>query len=379
MGDVPVGAVPAPEVSTATPVKPTNPVVVAREKRAAKLAEVSKGLTKLGGSAEAPKSAVASTDALPSEKVEPPKAAQVEKPVEEPKQEPAPEPEKPTEPEPKADDEQPDPKTAKALAAIDKQAKKFREEQAAAKREFEQEMADQRAEFARERAAFKAEADSFANLQKMHPLDAIRKLRPNMTEDDWEVVGRGAFPFTKAGKADPRAAEIAARTHKESTRDSELADLRKELAEMRETMAAQSKATEARSYVDRWSGDAVKSIPSDKKTLIGNLHAKAPEKAKQALLAIGAELERANGGETPDYADVIAEFEKRERAELEARGVDVDALLKPATAAPAPKPAPKTLDVTAPTNGTRPINGSPSRAEKLAAISAGLKKLGADA
>jgi hypothetical protein len=71
---------------------------------------------------------------------------------------------------------------------------------------------------------------------------------------------------------------------------------------------------------------------------------------------------------------VIAEYERQRRAELEEQGVDVEALLKPAAAAKPTAAPSKTLDVTA-TNGTRPINGNPTRAERLAAVTAGLRKL----
>lgn len=393
--EVPVGAVPGPEAPVVTQTRPPSAVAAAREARAAKLKEVSAGITKINA-AEAAQAAPAGAGQGGAQPQPPgrPELLPSEKPTEKPAEK-APEPkaeleqleqpkveEKPAEPKP--DDAPPDAQTKKALDAIDKQAKKFREEQAAAKRAFDQEVAEQRAELARMKQEMQSKFGAMEELEKLaarDPIGLIRKMRPNMSEDDWEVVGRGAFPFTKAGKADPRAAELAARAQKATAVDSEISDLRAELTKVRDELAARDKQAELRSYVERWSGDAVKAIPSDRKTLIGNLHAKAPEKAKQALLALGAELERANDGETPDYADVIAEFEKRERAELEARGVDVDALLKPAAAKPPAPPAkpPTTIDPTLPRGGTRPVNAHPTREQKIAAVTAGLKKLDAEA
>jgi hypothetical protein len=384
MPDVPVGVIPAP----ADPAPPdVHPVVAARQARAEKLAKVSAGLAKGAGTA-APAPAPKTPEKLPSERGHEPKLE------EKPKLNAAPE-EQPPEDEPKSEDKkletddaksevvEPDDKTKKALDAIDKQAKKFREEQAASKREMEQWVADQRADIARRDASLKERESKLGEIEKLkaearkNPIDHLRKFAGFESEDEWELVGRGAFPFTKAGKADPRAQEVAARAQKTTATDSELADLRTELKQVREELAAKEKQAEARSFVENWKSEAAKAIPTDKPTLIARLHSKSPEKAKQALVAIGAELERASG-ETPSHADVIAEFEKRERAELEDRGVDVEALLKPAPAAPA-KPVPKTLDVGAPAGGTRPVTRPTSREEKISAVAAGLKKQRAEA
>lgn len=377
MADVPVGAVPAP-VSPAVPVKPANPVVVAQAARAEKLAKVSAGLSKLGGE-NTPAPTAPKVDVLPSERApEAPKAPELEA-----KPDPKVDPEKPDEveakPEAKSDDE-PDPKTAKALAAIDKQAKRFREEQAVAKREFEQEMAQQRADFARERSEFQAQRKSIEDLRARAKRDPIGHLREMglETEDEWETVGRGAFPHTKAGKSDPRSAAVAAQSLKEREILERVAAAEARAEAIEKSLTETQQRAEAKRHVDEWTSGAVKAIPTTP-TLIGKLHAKSPEKAKQVLLDIGARLERENDGETPSHADVIAEYERARRAELEETGVDVDALLKPAAETPAKKPvATRTLDVGAPTGGVRPINDSPSRAEKLANVSAGLRKLHAE-
>lgn len=348
-------------------------VAAAREARQAKMREVNAGVAKMNAAEAAGQepSPPTKVEKLPSEMID---EKQPEKVEAEPakKDEPVKD-EKPVEAKP----DEHDPQTKKGLDAIDKQAKRFRDEQAAAKRAFEQEVADTRADLARMKQQIETQLTSVEDLKrqaKRDPIGLLRKLGIE-TEDDWEVIGRGAFPFTKAGKADPRAAEIAARTHKESSRDSELAELRQMVNDLTEQISTQSKQAEARSYVERWATEATKAIPSDRKTLIGNLHAKAPEKAKQALLEIGARLERENDNETPSHADVIAEYERTRRAELEEQGVDVDALLG-AIAAPTPpkKPSP-TLDPALPATGTRPINGRPTREQKLAAVTAGLRRL----
>lgn len=381
MADVPVGAVPAPTAPAAAP------AVVRRAPsaiRAEKIANVSAGLAKFEAAAaagtsvepaaETPASAAAAAEkptpaALPAEPAKASDKPAAEKPADKPADEPV------------------DDKTAKGIAAIDRRAAKFREEQAAAKAEIELE----RAELARMRAEVSGKASSFEELQKLakrDPIAALAKLGID-SEDDWENVGRGAYPRTKAGKADPRAQPAVAQTARERELADKLAEVDQKLAKIDETMRQRDAQSQSQKFVSDYLDSAVKAIPADKPTLIAKLLAKSPEKARQALLQTGVRMERdamaAEGATkydpsfTPSHAEVIAEYEKGRRAELEEQGVDVDALLappKPAAPAPAQKPA-ATLDPTSPT-GTRPTNGSPTRAEKLRAVTEGLKKLDAE-
>lgn len=362
MADVPVGALPSPTAANA----PAAPVVSGR---AAKLAAVNAGLAKLASEQAAPVAPTEPAAAPVAPAVEPAKAPEAEPAKVEPD---APKAEPVTE-------DKPDPQTTKALAAIDKQAKKFRDEQAAAKAE----IALERAELARLKAEVTGKSSSFEELQALarrNPIAALEKLGIE-SEDDWEAVGRGVFPRTKTGKTDPRTKAAADQTVRERELSAKLDAQDKAITELREQFSTRDRQAQTQAFITRYLDDAVKSIPTEP-TLIGKLHAKAPDKARQALLEIGARLEKANDGEAPPHAEVIAEYERARRAELEDQGVDVDALLKPAAkAAPVAMgtTAPtKTLDVTS-SGGTRPINGIQSRAEKLAAVTAGLKKLDAAA
>jgi len=362
MADVPVGAVPAPE-----PVTPAVPKLVqAQQAKAAKLAAVNAGLKKLDAE-------MATKTESPEASVETAAAGSAAKPADPPSTDAAPakkEPKVEAKTEEPADDETPDPKTAKALAQIDKQAKRFREEQAKARADFELE----RAEFARERAEFKkaqGSIDEIAKLAKTNPAAALAKLGLS-SEDDYEHVARTLVPLTKTGKADPRNKQAVEQLTKEAALAAQVEDLKKTVEELRGTFETTAKEQQTKAFVEKYLDEAVKAIPAEP-TLIGKLHAKSPEKARQALLAIGQYLEKAND-ETPTHAEVIEAYEKYRREELEEQGVDVDAMLKP-KAIEVPKPPPsKTLDPTAVT-GTRPINGNPTKAERLAAASKGLQKL----
>ncbi len=261
-----------------------------------------------------------------------------------------------------------DPKTARGLAAIEKREKRFREEQARIKADLELE----RAELARIKSELTGKATSYEDFKKLKPLDLIDKL--GLDDDGLVALSRGAYARTKAGSADPRAAAAVAEvTEKRATKES-IESIREEIRkEFRDELAKRDAAEQTKSFANKWQDDAVKAIPGDKPTLIARLHEKAPEKARAILLSIGQHLERENDNETPTHAEVIEAYEKHRRAELEEQGIDVDALLAPKKTAPPAAPT-KTLDVTT-SGGTRPITSANTKAEKIALVTAGLKKL----
>lgn len=266
-------------------------------------------------------------------------------------------------PEPKADE--PDPATVKGLAAIDKQAARFRAEQARAKADFDLE----RAELARQRAEVTAKSSSFEELQKLFradPAAALAKLGLDK-EADYEFVARAAFPHTKDGKKDPRSAPIAAQTAKERALESELAELREQTRALHDEFKNRDARADSEAFVNRYLDEAVKAIPAAP-SLIGTLHKRSPEKARHALLELGARIEKRDG-ETPSHAEVVAEYERTRRAELEDQGVDVDVLLKPAGPTAPVKAQSRTLDITAP-GSTPAINGQPTRSDRVAAFNA---------
>lgn len=368
MADVPIGAVPKPEVTVAPAKAPVSA-------RAAKLAALNAGLRKLNVQGETPGPA---TEAPPPA---PPADAPTEPAPVEPKNEPPPLPsppdeklpEAPKEP-PKGDDAPADDKTARGLAQIDRATKRFREEQKQAKAEFER----REAELARREAAIAERSssdDSLRELARRDPAALLERLGV-ASEDDWDAVGRQAYLRTKAGKADPKAKPSVDALQSQRAQSSEVAELRQQVSELTNYLKQQQQQQQAQAFVSSWQDSAVKAIPADKPTLIAKLHAKSPDKARAALLEIGQRLERENDNETPTHADVIAEYERVRRAELEEAGVDVDALLRPTTIkAPVAAAPARTLDPTAVT-GTRPVNGHQTKTDRIAQVSAGLRREG---
>ena len=103
------------------------------------------------------------------------------------------------------------------------------------------------------------------------------------SEDDWENVGRGAYPRTKAGKADPRAQPVIAQSARERELADKLAEVDAKLAKLDENLTARDRQAQTQQFVSNYLDSAVKAIPTTP-TLIGKLHAKSPDKARQALL-----------------------------------------------------------------------------------------------
>ena len=290
-----------------------------------------------------------------------PQAAPVEKPAEA----------KPLETPKQAEPEKPDAATERGLKQIEQARKKFLDEQAAHKAELEV----QRAEVARLRKEAEGKVTSKEELRKLSPTELLEALE-HFGEDDFDILSRSAYARTKAGKTDPRAqaaAQEAARTQGSRSKEAQLEAHIKTLEEKIEKLGGEFTRRDQASFAERWVGEAVKAIPVDKPTFLSKLYANEPDTARRELLAIGAELEKANDGEAPTQAEVIEEFEKRERARLKSRGIDADALLAPPKPAPAePKTATRTLNPSM-ANVTRPETAPKTREERRALAIANLR------
>lgn len=259
-----------------------------------------------------------------------------------------------------------DPATERGLRAVEQAKKKWQDEQASAKAELEV----QRAEIARLRKDAEGKVGSIEELKKLRAIEILDRL--DLSEDDYDEVARASYARTKAGKVDPRAqsaAQEAARSSKTRAEASSVSEMKAEIEALRAELRGEFNRRDMAQHAERWVGEGLKAVPSDKPSWFAKLIATEPETARLELRSIGAELEKANDGETPTHAEVIAEFETRKRAQLKALGLDPDALLAPA---PAAKPAPRTLDPAARTI-TRPENAPTTRDEKRANAIANLR------
>lgn len=338
MADPAAAAAPPPApAAAATPPQPGNRIAARAERRATAMTRLQSDVATERASAPAP---------VP----EAPKPAA-----------PAPAEAKPADPA----TEKPDPATERSLRQVEQARKKSLDEITAGKAELEV----QRAEIARLRKEAEGKVGSIGELKKLSPTALLEAL-DHFTEDDHDILSRAAYARTKAGKTDPRAqaaAQEATRAQGSRAAVAEVAQLKATIAELEAKVSGEFTRRDHASFAEKWLGETTKAIPTDTPTFIAKLHANEPETARRELLAIGQELEKANDGEPPTHAEVIAEFEKRKRASLKSMGLDPDALLappKPAAPAAAAKPAgARTLDVAA-ANVTRPANAPKTRDER---------------
>lgn len=290
----------------------------------------------------------------PDEDDEP--AAEVEPEPEdpEPEAEPEVEPEEPAaEPEP-----EPDPEVERRAAQLRRQELRQRE---AAKRE--------REAITRERESLRAdrqEIEQYKALKaraKYDPAGVLRHM--GLTDDDMAPAAKQIYSFAKEAAADPKNREAVERMMLQRQKDAEIDELKqwKEGIE-REKREARERDEQIR-HAQRFLGAVHKAVKPG--TLAAHFTAKggkSAEKVTQMFAAITNDL--AEDGDLPLHADVVAEYERRRREELEEAGVDVAALLKKPTAKPAVVAKPGTA-APAKSNGKTATPAAPKKSTSAVA------------
>jgi len=277
-----------------------------------------------------------------------------------------------------SEEEAKDPDLQKRLAIVAKHEKRAKEREAKVKAEIEQE----RHAFRRERDAFDREVteartaiQKFQELQGRARYDAIGVLRAlGLSDDDIGPAARQLWAHSKEGPNDPKNRELAARMMKEREQEDRVTRLERELREEREQRTKERTDKEQQASVDAYLTSIEKSA-SDDHPLFRRLVEKSPKKARLKLAETAYALAQRDD-EQPDAEDVLAEFEKIERAELEERGIDVAAILKQKPVKKAESGGTKTLgsDVT---NQTASKNGAPKKSmqEKRMELEAELRAM----
>lgn len=240
--------------------------------------------------------------------------------------------------------------TKRGLAQIEHARKRFLDEQNAWKAQ----QAVHEAEVARLRQEAQGKVSSIDELKKLDIPTLLDKLALDDTRH--AQLSRESYFRTAEGQKNPAAKQAVDDVRQRTsvaTMEERYSTLEKSNAELKAELEATRKLIFQREYANEWVDGAVKELPADKPTLFAKLLAKNPKGARATLLSLAGELEKTGGDAAPTSAEVLAEYEKRQRAFLEAQGFDVDTLLavKPAvptvSAAPAAKPATRTLNVNA--------------------------------
>ena len=228
--------------------------------------------------------------------------------------------EEPSEDDETADRDEPaeDPELAKRLEKIQRQEQRSKELVAQQRRELEQE----RAAFAKEREEWAPKVERFEQLAsraKYDPASVLTEL--GLGEEDLEPAARQLYALSKAGKADPKLREQAARSQREREMMSELESLKKQMAEREKRDAEREQQAAAERQANEYLQTVEKAVGTDS-VLVGRMLERTPQKARAQLRQVAAHLLQETG-EVPDPVDVVAQLEKIRRAELEELGLEI--------------------------------------------------------
>ncbi len=262
------------------------------------------------------------------DEIEEPEAT-AEEPVEEEPEEPA-----------------PDPELERRARQLRKQEQRIRDRARAEREEIQRDRESLRKD--REQVS---EFNRLKERAKHDPVGVLRHL--GLTDDDFEPVAKHIYAQTKEAAKDPKNREAADRAMRERELQATIDSLKSRLDEQDKTKAETARQERERAEAVRYMTGVSKAAKPG--TLAAHYLGKggsAAGRAMQAMAAITAEL--AEDDELPLPSEVLAEYEKRRRAELEDDGVDVNALLKRRAAAPAAAASKK------PANGAAKANGKPA-------------------
>lgn len=209
--------------------------------------------------------------------------------------------------------------------------------------------------FEQERQKWQAQVDkltefeSLAKRAKYDPAAALRAL--GVSDDDFELAAHALYAESKAASSDPKQKAAAMARLKEREKEDKLSATEKRIADLEAKLEQQRTEArvqaEAAAYIQQ-----INTVAAQKHPLVAQYLKADPEDTGDKLVAeynrLSQTLNRA-----PKPAEVVAAFDKRERARLAKLGIDPATIAKPKAAAngnkPAAKPAPKPA---ANTNGT---------------------------
>lgn len=223
-----------------------------------------------------------------------------------------------------------DAELAKRLAKVRKTEKRARDA-----------IATERAALERDRAAFQTEVKEIAeSAKRFEKLKARAKYQPDvvlaelgLVDEDFEDAAKILYARSKAGGADPKNREAAARLAREREQADRLTTLEKKNADLVDTLTKREQQEladrQAAAYVTKIAKRITDEAPLAKRRLAAD-----PETARRELGAVAARLWESRG-EQPSAKAVVKAYEKQRRRELVKQGVDIEALIKAPIKTPA--------------------------------------------
>lgn len=260
----------------------------------------------------------------------------------------------------------PDPERDRRLAAIQKAQKRAREESIARDRDYEARVKQFEAEWSPKVAAYQ----EFESLKARIKYDAPSVLKAlGLTEDDFERHAHQVYLNSKKAAEDPKNRASAEQLAWQREQQARLDAIEKENRELKASLQQREAAAAAKVYADQYMSKVEKAV-SDETPLVKTMFAKAPEKARQRLGQLAYDL-AAETDEEPTPADVVREFEKIRRAELEELGIEVPKAAPKAKAAPTEEKALAAKAETPKPNGAAKMTKEQRREATIRALEQG--------
>jgi len=213
--------------------------------------------------------------------------------------------------------EDPDADLNKRLEAIQAEEKRAKQSIAA---EFEK-LEAERGQLQGSRADIEKRLERFESLSSRvydDPSGVLSAL--GLEEGDFEAAARHLYAMSPKGKEDPRLRGTAAETLRSRNTAQELRAVRDELKELRQERVNERDAATNATHAREFLASATAAI-GDKTPLAAVMQSKNPAKLTDRLATL-TQAVYSETGEVPEPAALVAEFEKRYRAELEDAGID---------------------------------------------------------
>lgn len=218
-----------------------------------------------------------------------------------------------------------------------------------------------------------AELEAYKALAKRAKFDAAAVLRHlGLNEDDFELAAHSIYAESKAGQADPQRKAAAQARMLKREQEEKYAALEAKQAALEAKIAQQEQQAVIRAEAERYIAD-INTAAQAKYPLVAHMIKADADETHDALVATFSRLE-AQLKRAPKPHEVVAAYDKRERARLTKLGIDPATIVKtpaakpPSTVSTAKRAAP--AKAPANTNGaTKPKTQEELRAEILAELS----------
>jgi hypothetical protein len=135
------------------------------------------------------------------------------------------------------------------------------------------------------------------------------------------------WALSKEQAADPKNREAAAQLMKSRESEDRIAKLERELAERKKAEEEREVQSRAVASVEKYLDGVIKAA-TDEHPLAKRLIGKSADKARARFAQIAYSLSERDG-DMPDADDVLAEYERLQKEELEAIGADYTSIVKP--------------------------------------------------